>query len=543
MRARMDAARLASLGRRARDLVCSAAVIAMVAHNYFNVRAARDMGADDEAWYVAGGVLFGKPGFPNGPNGLPIAELGPLHCLSYFPLSRIYHSPVDLYFAAWQLRTTLIALAIYAVVRRARASWWQALLASYVFVNCEVADLWPFPVHTAVLVVLLGVLAASFTRSKTAMFGTVTIAFAVAGFCRPELLYAYAISLIAFAVHLVRLKERKNWPWLVAALAPGVLLFWIFGNPLGGTRSYYAFGQHYTLALFRAKGITEDPWANWMPTVERDFPGATTVGQAIRANPGAFIHHIGRNFEMLPWAFFHVTRLRLPTSPMVEYVVWAVMLGVIGYQLRRVKRDHNPVQTTIAFAIGCALIPFVLSIFIVHPRDHYFVGVVVLTITLAATAPVTTRRLRLEHHAVLVGAACIASVVFTDTKSGAGKFSEWVSGHPAHAEPFGKRQRGVARLRELHLHGKVVSLEYAWGTCMYAGYDCVPYLRWDKWMPFDQFVTERNLDVIVFDDEMARDNRYIVDDSFKDFLVHPADHGFDLEQVPGVDLRIGVRRR
>src|SRR5205823_2452539 len=70
--------------RHARDAACAVAIVLMVAHNHFNVRAVRDIGPDDEGWYLGSGVLLGKPGYPNGADGWPIPEQGPMYSLWYF---------------------------------------------------------------------------------------------------------------------------------------------------------------------------------------------------------------------------------------------------------------------------------------------------------------------------------------------------------------------------------------------------------------------------------------------------------------------------
>jgi hypothetical protein len=542
-----------------RDAVCALAVIAMVAHNHYNVRATRDVGADDEAWYVAGGALLGKPGFPEGANGWPIPELGALHCLSYFALSKVFPHPLELYYASWQLRTTLLALAAYVLVRRAERPWWQALAVSFTFVNSAIADVWPFPVHTAALVLLLGLVAATFTRTTTASLCVVTIALAFAGFCRPELLYAYGVAVAAFVAYVAREAARgpgargRRWGeallWSAAVIVPGALLARWLGNPLGGTRSFYAFAQHYTLELFEAEKNPLNPWASWGPVVARDFPGATTVSQAMRANPSAFLAHLGRNVSKLPANTVLAVIPLLDVSTNVARALLALGAGAALVQAARLLRDgsrHRAVSTAL-FAFACALVPFVLAILIVHPRLHYFVVVVAVGMTLVGSYPLPALRWRPpiapSPRARVAGviAACLLAVSLTATKSEAATLVEWLTHSPTKRGLFGHRQRASARLRALNLEGRVVALEYAWGTCFYAGYDCESYLRWDKPTALGRFLAERRVDVVIVDDEMLRDVRFVDDPDVPDFLAHPDKYGFEVERVEGTDVRIAVR--
>jgi hypothetical protein len=544
--------------RRWADVLCVLAVIAIVGHNFFAVRTARDVGADDESWYVAGGVLLGKPGFPEGPNGLPIPELGALHCLSYFPLSKIVRVPIDLFYVCWQLRITLIALAIFAIVRRAGRVWWQGLLASFVFVMCAIADVWPFPVHTAALVVLSGLVVASFTKTVRGALGATVITFAFAAFTRPELMYGYAVSILFFVVYLVRTKAwRPALKWIPAVIVPGVLGFAILGNPYDGERSWAAFAQHYTLMKFEETHNRLDPWANWGETVAVDFPNAHSVFQAMKANPGAFGSHVFRNLERLPRNTYLATKVIYHEWDWVEMPLFILLCAFAAIQIRRAWLDRRtiawtPARLAMFFAIACAAVPFSLSIVIVHPRLHYFVVVVTVAIAILFSQPLGRLeeraiawedRLAVRPWAAMLFAIGFLAATLSPAKSHA-RISEWLTNEPrASRKPFGNRQRTILQLRNSGFDGKLRVLESSWGTCFYAGYDCTSFLRWDKRLPFDDFVREQNIDAVIFDLGMTEDVRFIDDAQFKDFMEHPAAHGFDIVPVELTDVRIGVRRR
>ncbi len=538
-----------------RDALCLLTIIAMVARNHYNARATRDVGPDDEAWYVAGGLLFGKPGFPNGLDGWPIPELGPIHGLTYLLLSKIYRAPLELYFAAWHLRTTLLALTIFVLARRMRAPWWQALAGSFFFVNCAIADVWPFPMHTATLVILLGLVVTSFARTTTSALGIATITLAFAGFTRPDLLSAYGVAVAVFAVFAIRearITNASGWrrgleasAWIGATILPGAALFALFGNPLGGTRSWFAFAQHYTLALFQDQGNQLDPWANWRETVARDFPGATSTLEALRANPPAFLTHIGRNLVRYPRNALMATFPTLSASKIVETMLWLGVLALAAVQIYRIasERSRSPTKSATIFVFWCSFVPFTISTILVHPRLHYFVAVVVLALTLVFGHPLPRLASRWQHvrsSPVVAIVACVLAVTLTASKGEAATLMEWLTQSPSKHCIEG-RQAVSARLREHGLKNDLVVLEYQWGTCLYAGYSCTSYQRWDKWMPFDQFITERHIEVVIFDESMRRDVRFIGDPHVADFLEHPESHGFYLERVPNTDVRIGIR--
>jgi len=227
--------------------------------------------------------------------------------------------------------------------------------------------------------------------------------------------------------------------------------------------------------------------------------------------------------------------------------LWVGAIGLSIVQGVRIVRARttNPTRTALAFAFVCGLVPFVLSVLIVHPRLHYYVLVIIVGMTLVASHPlpplpgVVAVPKGVRIAAVFV--TCPLAVSLTATKSEAASFAEWVTRRPRKHELFGDRQRVSSRLRELNLERRVVTLEYAWGTCFYAGYECESYLRWDKLLPFDRFVAQKHIDLVILDEGMLKDVRFIDDSEFADFLVHPERHGFVLDRVAGTAVRIGIR--
>src|SRR5580693_119178 len=69
------------------DLLALLGILAIAAKTAIGVERIRDIGLDDETVYLASGVWFGRPGFPNTDRGLPPAENGPLYSLWYRALS------------------------------------------------------------------------------------------------------------------------------------------------------------------------------------------------------------------------------------------------------------------------------------------------------------------------------------------------------------------------------------------------------------------------------------------------------------------------
>lgn len=544
--------RLERLWRSGQDAACVVAVMLMAARSHYGIRAVRNIGPDDEGWYLASGALLGKPGFPNGSDGWPIADQGPVYSLWYFVLSKIWRAPLDLYFGGWHVLTTALALAIFVVARRLGSRWWQALLASFFYVNSGLPDVWPFPLHFATLLILVGVAAASLARSRATMLSVVALTLGLAGFVRPELLAAYGVALVVVVVHAARHGYRtRKWrsvgQSLLVAACPGLVLPALFGNPLGGTRSFLAFAQHYTVNVFTERHVALNPWANWITTMTQDFPGATTIGQALRVNPAAFLAHVARNAGRMPTSFLVVSD-SLDASKSVQVALVVVGICFAVGQLRRAARSPRRIgRDALVLALACCALPFAVSCLVIYPRSHYFVPVAVLAATLVFSSPFAalglSRRRSPGVRAVAASAFSALLVVATASRSGA-PLTDWLTRRPDARAPFGDRQRTIIQLRELRLKESkepLVALEESWGTCFYAGYVCRSYQRWDKLIAFDAFAETFGIDVLVVDEAMRRDVRFVGDPDFADLLRDPGRHGFVMSRVPGTPVLVGHR--
>jgi len=539
--------------KAALELLGVLTVVLMVCRNHYDIITVRDVGADDEGWYLASGVLLGKPGFPNGPDGWPIPEQGPLYCLWYGVLSKLVSNPLDLYFANWQILISALSIMLFLIVRRYGVAYWQALLASFFFVNGLVADIWPFPTYFATLIVLLGIFITTFVRPPKRAFLVVVVTLGVAGFARPELLWAYAVAVMAYltcaSLNARRTKKLSELiPTAAISLLPGIVLSSIFGNPLGGTRAFFAFAQHYAKGLLDERHSSLDPWANWGEITEHDFLGAKTIAQAMWANPKAFSEHVFRNLHQFPESFLRVSSTLLDTSSAIQKLLQSLGILFALIQIIFILRSQTSIalRRVLFFVIGCLSLPFSLSCVLVNPRLHYFIPIYTLTLILVFSRPVKLPVMFWRKaHVLLTGAFSAALVFLTASKNGAATLTEWLTRHhrAAPIEVFGDRQKAILYLRGLNLRNPIVTLEYSWGTCFYAGYSCNSYLRWDKQMPLHEFVTSLQVNLLIFDDTIQNDVRFVNDPDVNDFIHDAGRFGFVSERVPGTAIWLVYRSR
>src|SRR5438552_6108259 len=121
----------------------------------------------------------------------------------------------------------------------------------------------------------------------------VAIALTVFGLAKPDLL----LPAVALAIVYVAIRRTTRTLFvvsyaiaMVAIVAPGILSH---GCAFFATnRSFLSFGQHYAALISAQQHQTLPsaigPWVTWRDYVQKDFPGAQSVIQAIRVSPGHY---------------------------------------------------------------------------------------------------------------------------------------------------------------------------------------------------------------------------------------------------------------
>src|SRR5262249_25007785 len=124
-------------------------------------------------------------------------------------------------------------------------------------------------------------------------------------YLRPEYFVAFILLCLAgsavAAWMIVRNRDRASIlkaAFSLVAVSAG--LIGCLGNPLAGTRSFIAFGQHYAYNITRRERLDLNPWLRWQTVTRRDFGEANSVGDAFRINPSAFMRHIWLNLCEAP---------------------------------------------------------------------------------------------------------------------------------------------------------------------------------------------------------------------------------------------------
>jgi hypothetical protein len=353
-----------------------ALVLGLVALRRSAVRAL-DLGLYDETGYLTAGRALLRHG------ALPTdLETSPLYVAWYAPFHALLGDPVDVYFAQWLVTDALLALALFAALRIMGRGAGASLAATLAWAALEVNSVgWPRVYFFALLVALTGVLAeARWGRSLSiAGFATATLA-------RPE----YALPLVGAIV----LAVAARWPAaarraalpvaLAAVVSAGALAA---SGRWGGGRVFFAFQQHYALEhAADHPGLVRDSWIEYAAVVERELPGVTTLGGALRAHPGKVLAFVAHNAASVPVVVARAL-VRTPWLPPGLSYAW-VALAALGLALGRARAGAPappPPPAARRVLVGLALAALaVLPSLVVAAKPAYSLPLVLLGVVLLA---------------------------------------------------------------------------------------------------------------------------------------------------------------
>ncbi|WP_002628464.1 hypothetical protein [Cystobacter fuscus] len=505
-----------------------------------------DLSMWDEADYLRRGLTLSW-------SHLPAAEWGPLYSLWYTALSRLWPEPVALHSANFQVLCVLTSVGAYVFMRRMGARPLLALLGTAVYLLSAAPHVLPRPTLLALLVLELALVVASFLESWEEFWAVIAGGLLVASFARPEFFLAFLLASALCLGWLVRaaVRERHTGRGRRAAVAAGfalgvVLLLQGLGNPFGDTknRRFYAFCQHFAYQHVRHNPGPVDPWNQCPQVIRSVFGEVDSVGAALRANPEAFLWHVGINVK----AFADASLALFTPGPGGLSVTWGpwdparaervlllAALGALGagllWRWRRWRAAlAEPRLQRMLWVLAVVEVPTLLSALLLMPRKHYLIiqGVFVLALLMLLGSQVDAAAPRRVRGAV---GGLLALGLALLTPNLAERLSTGAGGTPS-------RRIHLQRVRAIEALGLVERLppgerlpllEAEGGYDAYLGpRSYYPVLHYTPGVSFEGLLREHKVAAILLTDALRRHPRFQDDPLFHSFEANPEDFGFTL---------------
>jgi hypothetical protein len=384
------------------DVLLLLALLALAVKSTYDDSQVRDLEMTDEVSYMIWAARIPE-------RGLPPADYCPLYGTWYHALAQLRHDRVALFYLNTRVLGFLVAASLYVLCRALGGRRLVSLLAAFFVLNSAVVEVYPYPNYLAIIVLALGTALAARWRSWAGAVAGLGLALLTASYVRPEFaisFLAFCLAVLACVAWVVLRHPRKASGLLVATLTElgcAALLLRVIGNPLGGSRSFIAFEQHYAVNVVAAEQLPLNPWGEYERIVTRDFGGAGTLRESWQANPWALLWHAGVNACRTPSVLADLVEVKLDLSRQAwaalrVVLLAALALGAVGLA-RRLARREEEVEGWSGLRMGLlvlalVLVPAAASALLVAPERHYLMGVSLFLIALLGAGLGSWPRLR-----------------------------------------------------------------------------------------------------------------------------------------------------
>lgn len=484
----------------------------------------------DESLYLLAGVKLAA-------RGLYCPECGPLYAplynAWYFLLSFLTRDNLSLYWLNYKIVTIIPVLLSYVLLRKNNVSLLvSTAIAVVVLTSAANLPVWPKPSHFGVIVALLFLIPASRASSFPRVLALGALGAFLTAYVRPEY-FLTSVLLVLVLVAGIALKSdwrtRKEFLDLGGLLLVVAAIIAVVGLPVSGSRSVCAFGQHFALYWVSWTGSELHPWVDWETILAQNFGQVHGMLDVVRNNPQMFLKHVGQNlvglvsnFGMLFPSFLFGDKLS--KIALVLLVGWVFFARRSGFRLNFTR------QKGYILIVFLFLLSGLIAIVTVYPRPHYFVFPVFLVTTSLALLLSGREEAResLPMRYVLILALLVLAVTPSPYVNQGGEAQENV--------------RTIRLVQNFRITKPVNILEAEGGFDIYMGNNFSRIGESEKNAGFREFVTARNIGMIVVTKLLATDIRFKNDPEWQDFLRRYEEYGYFQAQAQGSETRVLARK-
>lgn len=550
----------ALLPRSLRQILTDGALIAFVLLSAVKLMAGIEQLMDvllaDEEYYLYNGIHVLELGFP-------AAEWGPFYSVWYWVLSQFEfsHDNLILHDLNQKLLFSLTATLLFVALRSLGCNRVVGMIFTGIYLISGVSVIWPRPAHFALILLLLLIAALRFFKTNLDFYLALGLTLLVMSFVRPEYFLAFMIASAFIVLVFLRAIRFSSDPIrttlyvkLCAYITVCSLTIGFLGIPTAsGNRGWWAFASHYALRWSWANPGKLDPWADYPQIMKLVFGDADTVLEALRANPSAFLQHLGANaigvventIAILSGTLADNSPSIKDINPLLNDGIRKAELGVfllaIVQILRKLPHLLKQINSTIltrllvtALFVELAVLP---STVIIFPRYHYLIThVAILSILLAYLLSNALRSSRWNvnlRQACLIG--CLLFLLTPTLSSG------WcLVGNRClisrEQVPNLPNRETIQAIRSLDINKSSVNM-------LASGIEYRTYLgdsfhRVDpasKSTGFLQFLRQNQINLIVLSSDLSQDVRFRSDGEWRSFLQNSRSSGYQKWAVPNTD--------
>ena len=504
----------------------------------FGIENTLDIGLYDESQYLDRGVTLWNSGLPSSANA-------PLYAIWYFILSLLEPNRVNLYYLNYKLTIIALPILIYYLLRRNTVSILVSLIISWlVLVSPANAVTWPKVSHFGLLLILATILVIGHKGPLLRSSVFASIGALLVSYVRPEYFLTYILSTVLFIFLFIRdykeLERQYSLGLMACGLLLSVLLIGTLGFPITGNRSMLAFGQHFSLNWVYWNRSAINPWTNWGEIISHNFGSVHSLPEAFAQNPSAFLKHVTYNIlnflRFTPKLFFPVNLKEISASVVALLSIGLLVANlVIAYLsnthyarlltfISNVRKNILQYQRLLIL-VGLFLVPGLVSIIIIYPRDHYLLVFSVLMVAIIAILSTSPDFKQGQVNFKKLFFFCAVTLIATPGVPQGQNFAP---------KP---NVNTIQFIQSMEISEQVNLLEAQGGYNIYLGSNFHRVKEYDKNANFDHFRADRNINMVVVSDLLLKDARFANDPEWQSFLENYHQSGYLQIEIPNTPRR------
>ncbi len=487
-----------------------------------------DIALYDESSYLSSGFQLGTSGFP-------AAAYAPLYSLWYYVLSLFVADPIDLFFINHKLLGILPPVLVYIVLRRKKISSPASLIASLILLISYANTNGGLQVTHFALIVILGVfILSSYVDSGVWIYSISAVGALIAAFIRPEFFLAYIVFLFFLATEFFFDRRNTNYEKLIApglVAACSFLFLYILGFPLSGSRSFIAFGQHFSLNWISWNTCALDPWRDWEKIVFQNFGNVTTIPEALLANPMLLLKHIASNIlNFLSHAPTYISPGVFFGYPLFRRLALALPFIAFGFfyffNPALIKNNMRDFKIFMLLSI-IFFLPGLSSAIVIYPEVHYFVipVTIVFLISIVLITKKSSSKKRFDFVSLILIATLISLAFYTIPLKAGGRTN----------------LATIEFIRSLNIKKSVHLLENDFGFSVYLGNN---YKRVSESQikDFSYLLNQEGVNMIILSEDLLKNAALKNNPELMSFLQSSAELGFLQIEIPDTHRKLILKK-
>ena len=343
---------------------------------------------------LADGALLFKSGQMVAHSGtLPGVSGSPLFALYYGIFHAVFDDPMIIYASHRIMMLLLTWVLLYILLRLMFPQWVAWGVGMYAVAISQNLNN-DFVVHAFLVIpILLTYISLIWIQQRGMLWDALAWGVALlVGLSRPEMALAPVLLIGASVIWRAWSGQlRFNRSTALYALSVGIVggaaLMILFGTFTESDRSFVAFSQHFAWGYGERTGWAGSHFGGEQVAIVEAFgEGVQSVGDAFRANPSAFVAHLGWNVRLFIQEFPNITMPTPPITGLYRPVLLLLAVALVWVMVRRTWCNHpNPFTrfSKLWLGAGWFIVPTLLASIVIRPRLIYLLPLQPLLLLLA----------------------------------------------------------------------------------------------------------------------------------------------------------------